>query len=125
MLDEYALVIPLASTHCSGLTWDIQCNRNTDIIDTCIIFPQWHISSTFSFVVSFFAIVGLGILYEYLREIQKNVDRQIAASLRNHGIESPIRGATGRQGTTSPEGISEVEDAGLLTGRRTSKKTEG
>jgi len=74
-----------------------------------------------SFVVSFFVIVALGVLYEYLRELQKEVDRKIAAGLRGSGVERVTRTGS-RQGSSSPEGLSEVEDAGLLTGRRVMKK---
>jgi solute carrier family 31 (copper transporter), member 1 len=98
--------------------------RNTQVIDTCIVFPQWHIRSNASFVLSFFVIVALGVLYEYLREVQKDVDRKIAASLRGSGAERISRGAS-REGSTSPDRSGEVEDAGLLTGRRILKKTLG
>lgn len=92
------------------------------MIDTCIVFPQWHIRSNASFVLSFFVIVALGVLYEYLREVQKEVDRKIAASLRGSGAERGSRVGS-RDGSTSPDRLGEVEDAGLLTGRRVLKKT--
>ncbi|KAF8588668.1 Ctr-domain-containing protein [Ramaria rubella] len=55
---------------------------NTQIIDTCIVFPQWHITSNTSFVFSFFAIVALGVAYEWLRDFQKRVDIRVAGDLR-------------------------------------------
>jgi len=99
---------------------------NTQTINTCIVFRQWHISSTFSFVLSFFVIVALGILYEYLREVQKTVDRRIAAGLRGSGAELARESRSGsRAASSSPEVLSEVEDAGLLTGRRALKRASG
>jgi len=50
---------------------------NTQIQDTCIVFESWHISSTFSFVVSFFVIVAIGLFYEWLRSFQKAFDKQL------------------------------------------------
>ena len=75
-------------------------------------------------------IVALGVLYEYLREVQKDVDRRIAAGLRGSGAER-VRGRVNRsagglrEGSSSPEGLSEVEDAGLLTGRKALKSASG
>lgn len=63
-------------------------------------------------------IVALGVLYEYLREIQKGVDRRIAEALRGAGKEI---GSGRRSGSSSP--VSEVEDAGLLSGRRALRKS--
>ncbi|TFY62557.1 hypothetical protein EVJ58_g3792 [Rhodofomes roseus] len=40
---------------------------NTQIEDTCVVFDWWHIRSTAGFVASFFVIVALGVLYEWLR----------------------------------------------------------
>jgi len=54
---------------------------NTQIIDTCIVFPQWRIRNNFEFVLSFFIIVGLGVLYEWLRLLSKKYDARIARSL--------------------------------------------
>lgn len=44
--------------------------RNTQIIDTCIIFREWHISSNGLFALSFFGILGLAIVYEGVRLLQ-------------------------------------------------------
>jgi len=85
---------------------------NTQIIDTCIVFPQWHIRSTGGFVWSFFAIVALGVLYEWLRASQKALDRRIAQTLVITGKgKTSVRGG----GPASVEGSP--ERAGLLTGR--------
>ncbi|EEB94476.1 hypothetical protein MPER_06702, partial [Moniliophthora perniciosa FA553] len=82
---------------------------NTQIIDTCIVFPSWHISSTSSFVFSCIAIVALGIFYEYLRIVQKSFDQRIALSLSKGKRKNQPRSRS-----QSPE---TVESQGLLTGR--------
>ncbi|KZT39068.1 Ctr copper transporter [Sistotremastrum suecicum HHB10207 ss-3] len=47
---------------------------NTQIIDTCIIFREWHISSNGLFALSFFGILGLAIVYEGLRLLQTSIE---------------------------------------------------
>ncbi|KAG9316346.1 copper transporter [Chiua virens] len=84
---------------------------NTQIIDTCIVFPSWHIRSNAGFVVSFFAIVALGVLYEYLRLFQSSVDARIRAQ-----INKGKRAASPVSGRSTP--ATDREDAGLLNGRR-------
>jgi len=80
---------------------------NTDIIDTCIVFPQWHISSNFDFILSFFAIVALGVFYEYLREFQRRADVKIARSLRGP--------TTGAGAAVSDRTVDPSEEDPLLT----------
>ncbi|KAI0684738.1 Ctr copper transporter [Cytidiella melzeri] len=95
---------------------------NTQIENTCIVFRSWHISSTQAFVFSCFVIVALGILYEWLREVQKVTDRKIAATLSAQGKgKSRVGGLV--SGRRSPEADSEEE--GLLTGLRMSKDDNG
>ena len=53
--------------------------RNTQIIDTCVVFKSWHIRSRADFVLSLIAIVLLGVFYEWLRSYAKMVDRKILA----------------------------------------------
>lgn len=91
-------------------------SRNTQIIDTCIVFPQWHIRSNFGFVVSFFVIVALGVFYEWLRAFSRRVDRSIARSLAAGGKG---KARVSARGSPSPT----PEDAGLLTGRRSFKSS--
>lgn len=74
-------------------------------MDTCIVFESWHISTNSAFVFSCFAIIALGILFEYLRALQKNFDTRIALSLIKDKRRSRSR---------SP---NPVEEEGLLTGR--------
>jgi len=54
---------------------------NTQVVDTCIVFKQWHISSRFAFVLSFIAIIFMSLGYEYLRAYQRIVDHRIALML--------------------------------------------
>ena len=89
--------------------------RNTQIIDTCVIFPGWHIGSTTSFVLSFFAIVLLGILYEYLRLVQRRLDVYIAQDISNGARGKGRARSPLRSGSASP---SRDEDRELLTGRK-------
>ncbi|CCA67599.1 related to a putative low-affinity copper transport protein [Serendipita indica DSM 11827] len=58
---------------------------NTNIINTCVVFRQWHIHSYFQFYLSFLAVVALGCSYEWLRDLQRRVDRRIAAQLISSG----------------------------------------
>ncbi|KAG0700864.1 Ctr copper transporter [Suillus ampliporus] len=78
---------------------------NTQIIDTCVVFSQWHIRSHVQFFFSFLAIVGLGMLYEYLRV---------------SGRRTPLT-ASGR---SSPE-RSDAEETGLLNGLRVASRKTG
>lgn len=87
--------------------------RNTQIIDTCVVFPQWHIRSHASFALSFLVIVALGVFYEWLRAFSKRVDRSVARTL----AEGKGKGRV--SGRLSPE-IGE-EGEGLLTGNRSFK----
>jgi len=83
---------------------------NTDIIDTCIIFRSWHVSSISFFIGSCISIVLLGIFYEYLRVVQQKVDCHVALSL-----QAKQKGKPRASGRNSPE---DSEDSGLLTGRK-------
>ncbi|KAK0213205.1 copper transporter [Desarmillaria ectypa] len=80
----------MAQPRCSlNMLW------NTQIEHTCVVFRSWHIGTTTQFVFSCFAIVALGIFYEYLRGLQKTVDARLAASLsqdkRSRRSRSPSR----------------------------------
>ncbi|KZP34496.1 Ctr copper transporter, partial [Athelia psychrophila] len=101
---------------------------NTQIEDTCIVFPGWHIRSSFAFALSFLAIVALGVLYEYLRVVRAGLDRRVAADLRARGREVKRSRSGGREremgrGAGSPEagGEGDAEEAGLISGRRVGK----
>ncbi|KAL0956619.1 hypothetical protein HGRIS_002754 [Hohenbuehelia grisea] len=102
--------MPMPGPQCA-----MQMLWNTQIIDTCIVFPGWHIHSKSSFVLSFFAIVVLGVFYEYLRAFQRNVDLRIAASITGKGKGKYRARARSSSGRNSPENSS--EEAGLLSGQ--------
>ncbi|KAI0339889.1 Ctr copper transporter [Trametopsis cervina] len=86
---------------------------NTQIEDTCIVFESWHISSKQAFFFSCLAVMALGVLYEWLREVQKIADRKIAATLSAQG-----KGKARSGGLVSSRDSPEIdsEEAGLLTG---------
>ncbi|KAF5328814.1 hypothetical protein D9619_011640 [Psilocybe cf. subviscida] len=95
---------------------------NTEIVDTCIVFRSWHISTRAAFVWSCLAIVALGIFYEYLRVFQRKLDHHIALSLSTGGAKGKGRArSTGRTGSISlgpgeSEGNAGLEESGLLSG---------
>ncbi|KAF8844703.1 Ctr copper transporter [Paxillus ammoniavirescens] len=83
---------------------------NTQIVNTCVVFRSWHIHSNAQFVLSFFAIVLLGVLYEYLRVFQRDFDARIGAKLsKGKRSASPV------SRSSTPE---RSEEAALLSGRR-------
>ncbi|KAJ7495620.1 copper transporter [Mycena latifolia] len=85
---------------------------NTQIADTCIVFRSWHVRSTIAFLFSCVVIMGLGVLYEGLRVLQKKYDTHIALELAASapgGISLPTGdaadvavGKTARKGTPVP-----------------------
>lgn len=91
---------------------------NTQIIDTCIVFPSWHIRSHGGFVLSCVAIVGLGLFYEWLRFYARRVDRTIARSLVTAQGKGRVSPSGGRSRSASPRPNEIAEDEGLLSGRR-------
>lgn len=94
---------------------------NTQIIDTCIVFDWWHIRSNAGFAFSFFIIVILGIAYEYLRELQRAVDRRIALTIKvSRGSSNGRSRSEERDASVSSEEAAYQEE-GLLTGRRVRK----
>ncbi|KZV93416.1 Ctr-domain-containing protein [Exidia glandulosa HHB12029] len=79
---------------------------NTQIIDTCIVFREWHIRSQTGFLFALVVITGLGVLYEYLRIVQANYDRKVAVKL-----------AVAKGKTVAPPSIHlNSEEAPLLSG---------
>ncbi|KAI0311989.1 copper transporter [Amylostereum chailletii] len=85
---------------------------NTQIVDTCIVFKQWHISSNTVFAFSFLAIIAISVAYEWLRAYQKSVDVRVALALSRGKGRSPV------SGRSSPAlSGDDVEEAGLLSGR--------
>ncbi|KAJ6587209.1 Ctr copper transporter family-domain-containing protein [Mycena vulgaris] len=105
------------SGHETPATAVVKCSMNmlwnTQIVDTCIVFRSWHVSSTASLIGSCIAIMALGVFYEYLRAFQKSLDTRIALALVASGKGKARASSGSRSGRSSPD-----EDAGLLTGRR-------
>lgn len=66
-------------------------------------------------MISFFAIVALGVFYEWLRAFSRRVDRSIARTI----AEGKGKGRV--SGRLSPAAAE--EDEGLLTGRRFPKSS--
>lgn len=129
MLDEHDMVRVRPSSNPVCL-FTQPVLRNTQIVDTCIVFPQWQyvfpvkllmnafqahtlsIRSNTSFVLSFFAIVALGIFYEWLRAFSKRLDRSIARSLSDGKGKSRVS----RSRSSSPVTGARAEEEALLTG---------
>ena len=74
--------------------------RNTQIIDTCVVFKSWHIRSNAGFVLSLIAIVLLGMFFEWLRSYAKSVDRKILAEQ----AKGMVRLGSSREGSREREG---------------------
>ena len=77
------------------------------------------IRSHASFVLSFLAIVALGVFYEWLRFFARKVDRSVARSIlagKGNGKNKGVSGTGTRGRSPSPASASPDEDAGLLTG---------
>lgn len=123
MLNEHAMVCILFPPYlCFPHNLIHISLRNTQIENTCIVFRSWHISSNTAFVFSCFAIVVLGVLYEWLRQAQGQFDVKIAATLsaQGKGKAAAARSGVSGSGRSTPEVDS--EEAGLLTGVRNLKE---
>lgn len=77
---EYRQSLPLPTVSSSDshrpqmlFTWDTT--------NLCIVFRQWHIRSNLSLVLSLFAVVFIGIGYEYLRSVSRRYEASLAARL--------------------------------------------
>ncbi|KNZ80253.1 Copper transport protein CTR2 [Termitomyces sp. J132] len=107
--------MPMGSSCSMHMLW------NTQIVDTCIVFPSWHIRSTHGFIFSCLIIIALGILYEWLRGFQKQYEIHLARSLVFEG-KGKGRATPRASGRNTPEYDS--EESGLLNGRRVKKSPE-
>ncbi|KAG9038675.1 hypothetical protein FRB95_000265 [Tulasnella sp. JGI-2019a] len=86
---------------------------NWETVDTCIVFRSWHVSSKSTFVVSFLIVALIGVMYEWLREVQRVYDTRIARSL-----------AKGKEPSLIGRDVSPGEEA-LLLGRNGISKGPG
>ena len=81
--------------------------RNTQIVDTCVVFKSWHIRSNAGFVFSCFAIVLLGIFFEWLRSYAKRVDRKILAKTSKGRVRlASSRDGSRERGEDAPKWVS-------------------
>ncbi|KAL8734767.1 MAG: hypothetical protein Q9181_003052 [Wetmoreana brouardii] len=59
-----------------------KCNMNMlftwDTTNLCIIFPQWHIHSTFSLLMSLVGVIVLTAGYEFVREMSRRYEASTA-----------------------------------------------
>ncbi|KAL9593993.1 MAG: hypothetical protein Q9179_005611 [Wetmoreana sp. 5 TL-2023] len=59
-----------------------KCNMNMlftwDTTNLCIIFPQWHIHSTFSLLMSLVGVIVLTAGYEFVREMSRRYEASSA-----------------------------------------------
>jgi len=85
---------------------------NAQIVDTCVVFRGWHISSRTAMLVSCLAIIGLCIFHEWVRLYQKRVDHQIARRLQAKAAPPAL--PTNRSDSDSGRGSHDVEEDGLL-----------
>lgn len=67
-----------------SLTLPLQMNMlwNSQIAGTCVVFPQWHISSALGMIVSCLIIMGISIAYARLLHFIRRSDRRAT-----HGYE--------------------------------------
>ena len=93
-------------------------HRNTDILNTCIVFRGWRITSLTGFALSCAAVAALSILYELLRVSQRALDERIARALALSAAAVGDVKATGG-GSDSPAGsrvslVAPTSESGLL-----------
>ena len=77
--------------------------RNTQIIDTCVVFKSWHIRSNAGFVLSLIAIVLLGVFYEWLRSYAKRFDRKVLAKEGKGKVRLGSRDGSRERGEDAPK----------------------
>ncbi|ODN75948.1 hypothetical protein L202_05929 [Cryptococcus amylolentus CBS 6039] len=51
---------------------------NNQVADTCVVFRSWHISGTWTMVLSCLIIIAISLFYSYLLHYIKQYDRQVA-----------------------------------------------
>lgn len=79
--------------HSDGSGCQMSMVWNTEYKDLCLVFPQWKLTTPAGLYLSLIAIVGLGMIYEWLRLALKRLDRRLIPSKRSRG---GLRGSGGR-----------------------------
>ncbi|KAI4190303.1 MAG: hypothetical protein LQ346_004956 [Caloplaca aetnensis] len=87
--------IPSTGPKCSmnSLTVSIQMLFTWDTTDLCIVFPQWHVYSTFSLLMSLIGVIILTAGYEFVRDISRRFEASSAEymnKLPSKAFHSPI-----------------------------------
>lgn len=95
--------VVVCSLICSPLPERPTAPRNTQIIDTCVVFKSWHIRSNTGFVLSLIAIVLLGMFFEWLRSYAKLVDRRILAKEAKGRVRLGSREGSRERGEAAPK----------------------
>ncbi|KDQ21751.1 hypothetical protein BOTBODRAFT_26178 [Botryobasidium botryosum FD-172 SS1] len=76
---------------------------NTNIVDTCIVFAEWHVRSTLTFLLSLLAVAAIGVGYEWLREAQRKFDLHVATRLvQKRNANAAGGSSSGLGGAESP-----------------------
>jgi len=86
---------------------------NTQIEGTCIVFRSWRVSGKGTLILSFLAIVALGVFYEYLKQVSKAYDQRVAKVLASN-----YKGKTTERGRSRSTSPGAEEDTELLSGGR-------
>ncbi|QRV93770.1 copper transport protein CTR2 [Ceratobasidium sp. AG-Ba] len=103
-----------------GPKCDMNMLWNTQIVDTCIVFKSWHISSKATFFLSFLAIVALGVGYEWLRRAQTILDVRIARSI-SKGKASVLDNPSSEETPLNPRALKQPSLSNLSPADRISR----
>ncbi|KIR63724.1 solute carrier family 31 (copper transporter), member 1 [Cryptococcus bacillisporus CA1873] len=74
---------------------------NNQVADTCVVFRSWHISGTWTMILSCLVIIGISLFYSYLLHYIKDYDRHIAAAI----YSSTQQGRRDRDGSPAGTGL--------------------
>ncbi|ODQ52307.1 Ctr copper transporter [Saitoella complicata NRRL Y-17804] len=83
---------------------------NWDTTNLCIVFPSWRITDNTSLVLSFVAVVFMGMSYEWLRRVARSYDAYCAKLVgegdgrkRRDSVPKPASGSVGHEGSVGVE----------------------
>ncbi|UOH83897.1 hypothetical protein LQV05_006635 [Cryptococcus neoformans] len=74
---------------------------NNQVADTCVVFRSWHISGTWTMILSCLVIIGISVFYSYLLHYIKDYDRHVAAAI----YSSTQQGRRDRDGSPAETGF--------------------